>query len=63
MLVVVGYIIDFVIVAGLIVGITALNGHISHFIGYRFFGGSRKNLHSDQTHKTQAGWKLVGGKR
>jgi hypothetical protein len=63
MIVILGYIIDFAIVAGLIVGITALNGHLSHFIGYRFFGGARRDLHADQTLKTQAGWKLVGGKR
>ncbi|WP_458414308.1 hypothetical protein ACNQFZ_05300 [Schinkia sp. CFF1] len=59
----VGYFIDFIIVAALIVGITALNGHITHFIGYRLFGGSRRDLHADQTHQTQVGWKLVGGKK
>jgi len=57
------YFIDFVILAGLIVVITALNGHMTHFIGYRFFGGKTKELHFDQTQKTQAGWKLVGGKK
>ncbi|HHY72462.1 MAG TPA: hypothetical protein GX497_04395 [Bacillus bacterium] len=59
----VGYIIDYAIIAGLIIGITALNGVITHNIGYRFFGRGNRDLHADQTNKTQAGWKLVGGKR
>lgn len=60
---VVEYFIDFAIVAALIVGITALNGVITHNIGYRFFGRNTKDLHFDQTQKTQSGWKLVGGKK
>lgn len=57
------YFLDFVILAGLIVGITALNGVISHNIAYRFFGRGKQDLHVNQTQKTQAGWKLVGGKK
>ncbi|NSL51461.1 hypothetical protein [Calidifontibacillus erzurumensis] len=57
------YFVDFAIIAALIIGITALNGVITHNIGYRLFGGGKRDLHVEQTKKTQAGWKLVGGRK
>ncbi|WP_017754638.1 hypothetical protein [Calidifontibacillus oryziterrae] len=57
------YIIDFSIVAALIIGITALNGVLSNAIGTRIFGRGKQNLHVEQTAKTQAGWKAVGGRK
>ncbi|WP_102347333.1 hypothetical protein [Bacillus sp. Marseille-P3661] len=57
------YFLDFIIIAALVVGITALNGVLSNAIGVNVFGRGKQNLHTDQTSKTQAGWKLVGGKK
>lgn len=56
------YFIDYIIVFGLIVGITALMGVIANGIGEKIFGGSRRKEHVNETKHTQAGWNLVGGK-
>ena len=56
-----GYIIDLAIVAALVIGITAINGVIGDIIGRKLFGGKNKNVFTDQTKKTQVGWKSVGG--
>lgn len=55
------YILDFMIVASLIIIITALNGVITNFIGTSLFGGKQKTTFTDATAKTQVGWKAVGG--
>ncbi|MBD3110345.1 hypothetical protein IEO70_18625 [Bacillus sp. AGMB 02131] len=57
------YIFDFMIVASLIIIITALNGVITNFIGTSIFGGKQKTKFSDATTNTQIGWKSVGGKK
>lgn len=56
------YLMDYMIVSGLIVGITALMGVIANGIGEKIFGGSRRKEHVNETKHTQAGWNLVGGK-
>jgi len=58
-----GYIFDFLIVALLIIAITALNGAITSFIGKSLFGGKQKSLFKDATVRTQVGWKPVGGRQ
>ena len=58
-----GYIFDFLIVAILIIAITALNGVITNFIGERLFGGNQKSQFKDATARTQVGWKPVGGRQ
>ncbi|MGM9927278.1 MAG: hypothetical protein ACI35P_04940 [Bacillus sp. (in: firmicutes)] len=55
------YFIDLVIVAALIISITALNGVLSNTIGEKLFGGKQRNIFKDATEKTQQGWKSVGG--
>ena len=55
------YIIDFTLVAILIVGTTALMGVIVNGIGEKVFGGKEHSLNFTQSAKTQVGWKSVGG--
>lgn len=57
------YFLDFVLIAGLIVGITALSGVMSSGIGTRILGKGNENLHVNHTLMTQKGWKTVGGKK
>ncbi len=57
------YFIDFAIVGGFIIGITALMGVLVNGIGEKLFGGSKRMEHVNETMKTQTGWKLVGGKK
>ncbi|MFC4320642.1 hypothetical protein [Litchfieldia salsa] len=56
------YIMDFTIVAILVIGITAVMGIITNGIGIKFFGGSTKSEFVDQSNKMQTGWKNVGGR-
>lgn len=56
-----GYIIDFTLVALLIIGITAVIGVVLNGIGEKFFGGKTKNVSFDNAANTQTGWKNVGG--
>lgn len=58
-----GYIMDLIIVALLIIGITALMGVITNGIGEKFFGGKRRTEYVDESAKYQTGWKTVGGKK
>lgn len=58
----VGYFIDLIIVAVLVVGFTALNGVIGNTVGEKLFGGKKKNEHVDASLHTQSGWNQVGGK-
>jgi hypothetical protein len=57
------YFIDFTIVALLVIGITAMMGVTANGIGGKLFGGSNRMENVKQTTKTQAGWKLIGGKK
>jgi len=56
-----GYIVDFLIVALLVIGITALNGVMSNAIGLKVFGGKNKSEISDKSLSIQTGWNSVGG--
>ncbi|MFE8696377.1 hypothetical protein ACFYKT_08410 [Cytobacillus sp. FJAT-53684] len=58
-----GYITDLIIVALLIVGLTATIGVITNGIGNSLFGGKKRTEFVDQSAKVQVGWKAVGGKR
>ena len=55
------YLLDLIIVAVLVIGITATNGVMANAIGLKLFGGKQKSLHVDYTKKGQTGWKSVGG--
>ncbi|MCP8968309.1 hypothetical protein [Ectobacillus ponti] len=57
-----GYFVDLAIVAGLIIGITALMGVLTNGIGEKVFGGKKRTEFVDWTARTQTGWKAVGGK-
>lgn len=59
----IGYIVDFSVVAGLVIGITALNGVLLNAIGETFFGGKRRTEIADHSTDIQAGWNQVGGKK
>ena len=58
-----GYIVDFLIVAILVIGITATNGVLTNAIGLKFFGGKSRNKIVDQSTSLQTGWNAVGGKK
>jgi hypothetical protein len=58
-----GYITDLIVVALLIVGLTALMGVITNGIGEKVFGGKRRSEYVDESAKYQTGWKTVGGKK
>jgi hypothetical protein len=57
------YIMDFTIVAILVIGITAVMGIITNGIGTNFFGGKKKSEFVNQSNKMQTGWKNVGGRK
>lgn len=56
-----GYIIDLLIVAILIIAITATNGVMANTIGIKIFGRKNASHIVDQNAKVQTGWKSVGG--
>lgn len=53
---------DFIIVATLIIGITALIGVITNSIGEKLFGGKEKMKFVNKSLDVQSGWNQVGGK-
>lgn len=57
----VGYLVDLVLVAALVVGITAVMGVVLNGIGENVFGRSKKTEFVDESAKFQTGWKYVGG--
>ncbi|AGK52735.1 MAG: hypothetical protein K0S25_1897 [Bacillus sp. (in: firmicutes)] len=57
----VAYIIDFTIVAILVIGITAVMGVVTNGIGIKLFSKKQKSQFVDQSNKVQIGWKQVGG--
>ncbi|MFY0760072.1 hypothetical protein AB1K32_14480 [Metabacillus dongyingensis] len=57
------YAFDFLLVAALVIGITALMGVITNGIGETILSGKKKNENVEHTLKTQAGWRKVGGRR
>ena len=59
----VAYFVDFLIVALLVIGITAINGVLTNGIGKKLFGGKRKSEFVDQSARMQTGWKQVGGNK
>ena len=56
------YIVDFLMVMGLIIVITALNGVMTNGIGNKLFGRNKKSEFVDQSSRMQTGWKEIGGK-
>jgi hypothetical protein len=53
------YIIDFVLLAVLIIGLTALLGVISTTIGEKLFGRKKGNVFFDQNANSQQGWRKM----
>lgn len=56
------YIIDLILFAVVLIGISAFMGPIGTGIGY-LFSGKRKMYQVHQSEATQVGWKPVGGKQ
>ncbi|MEM5661370.1 hypothetical protein AAHB62_16925 [Bacillus cereus] len=56
------FFIDFITVAALIIGITALIGVITNSIGEKLFGGKEKMKFVNKSLDVQSGWNQVGGK-
>ncbi|WP_394235420.1 hypothetical protein [Niallia oryzisoli] len=59
----VAYIVDFLLIALLIIGITAINGIITDGIGNKLFGRNKKSEFVSQSARIQTGWKSVGGSK
>jgi hypothetical protein len=57
------YFVDFLIVALLIIGITATNGVLVNGIGNKLFSRKRKSEFVNQSTRMQSGWKQVGGNK
>ncbi|WP_088042519.1 hypothetical protein [Bacillus sp. EAC] len=55
------YGIDLLIVAVLVIGITALNGVFTNAIGEKIFGRSKKSQFVDMSNRMTANFKQVGG--
>lgn len=55
------YITDLLIVAVLVIGITAFNGVFTNAIGEKIFGRSKKSHFVDMSDKMSANFKQVGG--
>lgn len=55
------YLLDFLMVAGLVIGITAINGVLVNGFGEKFIGRKRKSEFTDKSVQIQTGWKQVGG--
>jgi hypothetical protein len=56
------YFIDLIIVAVLVIGITAFNGVITNAIGEKIFGRNKKSEFVDMSNRMAANFKQVGGK-
>lgn len=59
----VAYFVDFLIVALLVIGITATNGVLVNGIGNKLFSRKRKSEFVNQSTRMQSGWKHVGGNK
>lgn len=57
------YFVDFLIVALLIIGITATNGVLINGIGNKLFSRKKKSEFVNQSTRMQSGWKQVGGNK
>lgn len=57
------YIIDFSLVALLVIGLTAIIGVLTNGIGEKLAGGKGNPETFNQSAHTQTGWNQVGGKR
>jgi len=55
--------VDFGLLAILIVGITALNGVILNVIGMKLFGRGKAHHFTDKNAEIVSGWNKVGGTR
>ncbi|PGL72984.1 hypothetical protein [Bacillus sp. AFS055030] len=55
------YITDLLIVAVLVIGITALNGVFTNAIGEKIFGRSKRTKFVDMSDKMSANFKQIGG--
>ncbi|KAA9027559.1 hypothetical protein [Niallia endozanthoxylica] len=57
----IAYFVDFLLIALLVIGITAINGIITDGIGNKLFGRNKKSQFVNQSARIQTGWKNVGG--
>lgn len=57
------YFIDFILVASVIIGITALNGVLTNGIAEKLFGGKKHANIYDHSKNIQANWRQVGGRK
>ncbi|HEX7064498.1 MAG TPA: hypothetical protein VF199_05460 [Bacillales bacterium] len=55
----IGFIVDLLVLAVLVIGLTAMLGVISTKIGERVFGGKKGNIFYDQNMNSQKGWRKM----
>ncbi|WP_367018245.1 hypothetical protein [Priestia koreensis] len=58
-----GYVVDFLLVAMLVIGFTAIMGVTLNGIGERLLSHKRRNEFVVRSNRTQEGWNKVGGKK
>lgn len=59
----IGYMLDFTLVALLVVGITAFMGVMTNGLGEKFFAGKGSKDSYNRHTAVQKGWKSLGGKK
>ena len=57
------YILDFILVSFLIIGLTAFMGPLTNGIGNLIFGRHKRSEFVIQTHRSTTGFNKVGGKK
>ena len=57
------YLTDFILVAGLIIGLTAFMGPLTNGIGNIIFGRRKRSEYVIQSNRSTDGFNKVGGKR
>ncbi|WP_078430348.1 hypothetical protein [Alkalihalobacterium alkalinitrilicum] len=57
------FVIDFILLAVFIIGLTALMGTITNVFGMKVFGRGNVNKFKNTSTNVQTGWKKVGGKQ
>ena len=57
------YLVDLILVAVCVIGITAINGVLTNAIGEKWFGGKNHSHIFNQSKRIQSGWNQVGGKK
>ncbi|WP_078555174.1 hypothetical protein [Bacillus alkalicellulosilyticus] len=56
------FIVDFLLLAAIVIGLTALNGILTNVFGMKILGRGQVDRYTTKSAATQTGWRKVGGK-